>query len=158
MKIFISHQHGDTDLAKEISIRLRSTHGIDIYLDVYDPDASATGDALGEHVRVQLGQCDQLLAVVSAKTAMSWWVPWEIGIATEKDRPIATYARDSAALPVYLKKWPYLTNTAALDRYAEVAKQTASKSELRKAYLAEASVRKDIVTDHYRRLRAALGQ
>ena len=158
MKIFISHQRADSDLAMEIAGRLRSPHGIDVYLDVYDPDATTTGDALGDHIRTQLGLCQQLLAVVSARTAASWWVPWEIGIATEKERPIATYSRESTALPVYLKKWPYLSSIAALDKYAAVVKKTSETTELRKAYLAEANVRKDIVGDHYRRLRAALGQ
>src|SRR6478735_12264138 len=139
MKIFISHQKLDGALAGQIASRLKVVHQIDVYLDLIDPAVSKTGDKLGEHLREQLGKCDQLLAVVSAKTKESWWVPWEIGISTEKDQPIATYAGDNTLLPEYLRKWPYLKNDSDLDAYAAASKQASGTYNLRKSYKSESA-------------------
>lgn len=57
MKVFISHQQSDSQLASSIAYRLRTTHDLDCYLDVVDPDASKSGDALGEYLRDEIGTC-----------------------------------------------------------------------------------------------------
>lgn len=158
MKIFISHQKADTELAASISYRLRTIHQIDSYLDVIDPVAQQAGDELGEHIRAELGRCTQLLAVVSLSTKASWWVPWEIGIATEKDQPIATYAGEATPLPEYLKKWPYLRSQKDLDEYATVSKSAASTYRVRKSYLTEEVARRGSTVEFYKALRARLGQ
>jgi TIR domain len=121
MKVFISHQRADSELATRISSRLFSVHKIDTYLDVIDPSI-AQGTSLADHVRAQLGKCTQLLAVVSDATRNSWWVPWEIGIATEKDYPLATYAESVTVVPEYMRRWPYLQTNADLDLYAAASK------------------------------------
>ncbi|MGE4341030.1 MAG: toll/interleukin-1 receptor domain-containing protein [Pigmentiphaga sp.] len=113
MKIFISHQQVDSELALSLSKCLLATHGIQTYLDVIDPAVSPSGDALADHVKDELDKCRQLLAVVSDATRVSWWVPWEIGIAMEKDFPLATYAGGYTAVPDYLRKWPYLRSTGS---------------------------------------------
>ncbi|HYE33861.1 toll/interleukin-1 receptor domain-containing protein [Methylocaldum sp.] len=158
MKVFISHQKVDSELAGGIAKRLHETHQIECYLDIIDPNASQAGDELGEHLRNELGKCTQLMAVVSENTKSSWWVPWEIGVATEKDYPIATFARDNTPLPEYLKKWPYLKTAADLDEYAKVTKTIANTLKLRKSYLTEASARRSSTQEFYRILRGTLGQ
>lgn len=158
MKVFISHQRADADLAGSIAYRLRYVHQIDSYLDVIDPNANQAGDELGEYIRYQLSTCTQLMAVVSANTKTSWWVPWEIGVATEKDQPIATYAGDNTSLPEYLRKWPYLRSTPDLDAYAAVSKSAASTFNLRKGYINESQARRNSTQEFYKSLRARLGQ
>lgn len=158
MKVFVSHQQTDTLLAKRIAAHLWESHGISCYLDVIDPYVGNTGPSIGEYVRAQLDSCDQLLAVVSANTKQSWWVPWEIGIATEKDQPIATYAGDNTALPEYLLKWPYLRSIADLDSYAAASRQASTVFRQRRAQqLNESRSRQDSTAEFYRVLRSRLG-
>jgi hypothetical protein len=117
MKIFLSHKQDDSNLATLIARQLR-THHHEVYLDVVDTNFAKDGDDLGEYIRGKLGECDSLLAVISAATSTSWWVPWEIGVATEKNHPLSTYLGDSSAPPEYLRKWPVLRTLRDLDRFA----------------------------------------
>ena len=158
VKVFISHQRADSALALGIERRLRTGHGIDAYLDVIDPSASTAGDDLGEHVRRELGRCTQLLAVVSEATRTSWWVPWEIGVATEKDYPLATYADGGGALPEYLRRWPYLRDQVDLDRYAAASKAASRDLATKRTYLNESVARERSTKEFFRTLRASLGQ
>jgi TIR domain len=158
MKIFLSHQKQDSEVASRIASRLRIWHSIDCYLDVIDPLASQTGDLLGEYIRAQLSTCSQLMAVVSEYTKTSWWVPWEIGIATEKDYPISTYAAGNCELPIYLKKWPYLKSDADLDTYAKISKDRERDAIVKQAYLKEAEVRARTTREFHQSLKRALGQ
>lgn len=145
-------------LATNIAARLSQRHGIASYLDVVDLEAHKAGDALGEYVRMQMSACTQLLAVVSEATKSSWWVPWEIGVATEKDFPLATFAGGRAILPEYLRRWPYLQSDADIDRYAEASK-AANQSRLVKSHTADAaSARRTSTQQFFRTLRGSLGQ
>ena len=157
MKVFISHQRADSTLAGNVALRLKPIIR-SIALDLIDPEASKTGDKLGEHLREQLGLCTQLLAVVSQNTKSSWWVPWEIGISTEKDQPIATYAGDNTTLPEYLRKWPYLRSNVELDEYAQVSKAAEQTFNREKSFKVEARARQTSTQQFYRDLRARLGQ
>lgn len=157
MKVFISHQRADTTLALSIQQRLSIRHGIASYLDVIDPDAGTATD-LGAHVKAELSKCTQLLAIVSEATKLSWWVPWEIGIATEKDYPLATFAGGSAVLPEYLRKWPYLRSDADLDRYAEASKTAVREFVTKRGYLTESVARERSTKEFFRVLRGSLGQ
>jgi hypothetical protein len=158
MRVFVSHQKRDAELAAAVTQRLRAVHAIDCYLDLIDPDATSTGDELGEYLRRQLSACTQLMAVVSVNTKDSWWVPWEIGIATEKDYPISTYAGDQTTLPSYLKKWPYLRSSGELDIYAREAKKAEQQLTIRKYQLNESQARRATTSEFHKGLRTALGQ
>jgi hypothetical protein len=160
MKVFISHQLTDSGLAGRIDTRLRLTHGISTYLDQRDPNASAAGDDLGEYLRRTLGTCSHLLAVVSPATQGSWWVPWEIGVATEKDYPISTFSGGpTSSLPEYLRKWPYLKNDAELDVYvakARVAERSVVLSE--QMGRSRTASQRTATRDFHTSLKSALGQ
>lgn len=158
MKIFISHQKADSQIALGISRRLTIVHGIESYLDVIDPNVGTSGDDLADHVRAELGRCTQLLAVVSEATRASWWVPWEIGIAAEKDFPLATFAGGHTPLPDYLKKWPYLRTDGDLDRYAEASKTAARDFTINLRHLKESVARERSTKEFFRVLRASLHQ
>jgi hypothetical protein len=164
MKVFISHQQADSAKAAEVARHLKNRHGIDSYLDVVDPKiGSHSGPDLADHVRAQMDTCDSLLAVVSYETAKSQWVPWEIGIATEKDFPLATFANTYLPLPEFLQKWPYMTSLAELDQYAYAVNKMASNSRtsvLAKSYSRETFTQTNRATtrEFYRNLRAGLGR
>lgn len=87
-KIFISHKKEDSDQANTIAFQLRR-NGVDVYLDVLDPRLQDGGEELSNYLQDRLSQCTHLLAVLSYNTRLSWWVPFEIGIATEKQYPIS---------------------------------------------------------------------
>ena len=146
------------DLALRLAIRLQATHGITSYLDVIDSTLDLSSDNLTDHVRTELGKCTQLLAVVSEATHASWWVPWEIGIASEKNFPLATYDGGKTSIPDYLRKWPYLRSTVDLDHYAAASKIAASEFQKKRAYIVESMARESSVKDFYRILRGSLGQ
>jgi TIR domain len=158
MKVFISHQQADYVLAGKISAYLKINHQMDSYLDLIDPNASKAGDQLGEYLRDVMGKCTQLMAVVSENTKNSWWVPWEIGVATEKDHPIATFAGDNTELPIYLKKWPYLKTNNDLDAYAIASKAAMNQFNLRKSFTTDSVNRHSSTQEFYRSLRASLRQ
>lgn len=164
MKVFISHKREDANKAHEIATRLKNLHRIESYLDVIDPLIGIhDGPALAEHVQKQMDTCDSLLAVVSTATATSQWVPWEIGIATEKGFPLATYANTLMPLPEFLQKWPYLKSDADLDKYARAVNQMVGRnrvSALSKTYSREAfdNSMRTTSREFYRNLKADLGR
>lgn len=157
MKIFISHKSLDAALAIRVRDRLLVVHQIQSYLDVVDPALDKKGEDLAAYLRERMGSCTQLLAVVSAATQTSQWVPWEIGVATEKEFPLATYS-DGARPPEFLAKWPFMTNFAQLDVYAEVSKSSNSLFESRKFTATAATARGDAVRSFYSSIRSRLGQ
>lgn len=157
IKVFISHKLEDAQQAKAIAERLRKVHQIDSYLDVLDPMIGRTGEELARYVREKLTSCTQLLAVISSATKDSWWVPWEIGVASEKDYPLATYG-GTAALPDFLKKWPVLRNDQHLDAYARASQQTDRERLLLERTVTASSARKSATQTFYRTLRSQIGQ
>lgn len=102
MPVFISYRHTDRVQAMAINARLKQAN-IKTYLDVLDAESQTTDDITGVITR-NITDCTHLLAVVSEKTAQSWWVPFEIGEATISNRRICSYQIGPSALPLYLDK------------------------------------------------------
>jgi len=157
IKVFISHKLEDAGQAKLISDRLRNVHNVDTYLDVLDPTIGRNGEELAQYVRERLASCTQLLAVISPLTKDSWWVPWEIGVASEKEYPLATYG-GAATLPDFLKRWPVLRNEQHLDAYARSSKSADSNRVLLERTVTASTARKSATQDFYRSLRSQIGQ
>jgi hypothetical protein len=159
MKIltFISHKLEDAPVAVGVQRRLKDHHGIDCYLDVLD-DTKKNGPELTDYLKAKLRECNNLLAIISDKTKGSWWVPWEIGVASEREYPLATVALGGVSVPEYLRKWPYLQNERELDLYAQTAKETLGR--LVEARFAEAphSTRKSAATGFFSTLSSRLGR
>jgi hypothetical protein len=158
MKVFISHQKADSDIAGAVAARLQVPHQIDSYIDLIDVNLAKSGESLGDYLRSEMGRCTQLIAIVSGNTKLSWWVPWEIGIATEKDFPLATYLGDNTATPEYLQKWPYLRSIADVDQYARASKSAEATFKSKRSILTEDRARRTATSDFFRTLRASLGQ
>lgn len=126
-RIFISHKKEDSDLAANIAYIMAANH-IEYYLDVLDPNITSDGQQLTDHLRGNLNKCTHLLVVLSEKTKLSWWVPFEIGLATEKEYPISTYMKslNYREFPDYLRSWPVLKNNIDLTEYIRVVSRTTT--------------------------------
>lgn len=157
MKVFVSHKKEDQYIASSVADRLKR-NGADVYLDVIDPDAHKAGDDLADYLRDALSKCTDLMVVVSARTKESWWVPWEIGVASEKEYPLSTFAGENCELPLYLKKWPYLRTLPDVDTYVDVSKAARKTVVDRYSYKTASEIQPMIVKQFNRSLRAALGQ
>jgi hypothetical protein len=157
IKVFISHQKADSAKAAAIAYRLKSQHSIESYLDVIDPYLGK-GEDLALHIQVEMSKCTQLLAVVSEATRTSSWVPWEIGVATEKEFPLATFTDGTTPPPEFLRKWPYLRSMADLDIYAQASKTTEQSFIRRRSTLTEDVARVRSTREFFDTLRKGLGQ
>jgi hypothetical protein len=121
MPVFISYRHSDRPHAIAINSRLNQAN-IKTYLDVLDPESQTTEDITGVITR-NITECTHLLAVVSERTAHSWWVPFEIGEATISNRRICSFKTGPAELPLYLDKWPKLSIDKDLDFFIDAYRE-----------------------------------
>lgn len=161
-KIFISHKNEDSSIAHTIASQLRR-NGIEVYLDVLDPQLQSNGEDLSNYLQDKLSQCTHLMAVLSYSTRLSWWVPFEIGIATEKQFPISSYITigSRSDIPEYLWKWPLLRNPEDLQKYAMLLSKssfTLLNEEKRYWEFSAKGTPKNYAEAFHRRLKLNLGQ
>lgn len=128
MIIFVSHKNSDSAKAAEVAKTLRDG-GHQVYLDLIDDGLKHGTQDLADYLRGRLGQCNSLIAVISSATQSSWWVPWEIGVATERDYPLSSYLTDSATPPEYLKKWPILRSLSDLLQFFALVKSVETREK-----------------------------
>jgi hypothetical protein len=157
MAVFISHKKEDENIAKQVDGALKAK-GIDTYLDILDP---ALIDKMNITTKILSGlnKCSHLLAIVSSKTSESWWVPFEIGVATKGDKRICTYSIvPVSSLPDYLTMWPVVIQISQIELFA--ARYMKDKLILEKAYKTyEASTTLiQTANDFHRLLKGDLGQ
>lgn len=155
--VFISHRGEDGAVAKSIANHLASK-GLGVYLDVIDLALVKDGPELGDYLKARLGECSQLLAVISAATKGSWWVPWEIGVATERNYRIATFLTEGVPTPGYLQKWPYLRTRQDLDKYVVESKHAQVQVLAKSGGVITKRTRAEVARDFHRSLKRALGQ
>lgn len=128
MKVFISHKNTDQLIALRIQNALK-TLGVEAYLDLLDDTITEKGEELTRHIRKQLNECSDILVVLSESTKTSWWVPFEIGMAAQKDLPTVNYLQTGIILPDYLSYWPRLKSELDLAKYV-VARNKARQEVL----------------------------
>ena len=121
MPVFLSHKKEDRIKTLQIASYLGSKKVL-CYVDIFDPELQTTDDITKKLIE-KIGQCTHLMAVVSEHTQISWWVPFEIGVGTEKDRRITSYQLEEVEFPYFLKKWPILKTQADLDKFISFYKQ-----------------------------------
>lgn len=159
-KVFISHKDTDAVVARRVAQRIR-THGLEVYLDVIDPTLRKDGPDLADYLLTKMSQCQQLIAIISRETQDSWWVPWEIGVGSEKNFRMATYATASASsIPDYLRKWPILKSEADVDTYCKTSNKSCNSQQISEPYKGRttASFQKKFSHSFHKDLRSALGQ
>jgi MTH538 TIR-like domain (DUF1863). len=141
-----------------LALALKRFEQVSTYLDVLDPHLLNEAPRLTQHLREALDECTHLLAAVSNNTKNSWWVPFEIGLATEKDYPISTYALDETTLPDYLRKWPYLRTDHDLARYIHAALEELPGGRFMDLRKAGSATRANYAQSFHSRLQRDLGQ
>lgn len=119
MKVFISHKQEDEIPANYVCHHLKKL-GVDAYLDILEGELLFDGEELTKHIRKRLNDCTDILVIMSKNTKESWWVPFEIGMAAQKDFPIVSYLINDVELPDYLSYWPVLRKTTDLMKYVDV--------------------------------------
>lgn len=123
IKVFISHRSVDSADAKAIANELRKMN-IPYYLDVLDSNTIKNGKQLTNHIKAEINDCTDVIVVMSYTTKYSQWVPFEIGMATEQEMPIATFLKDTTELPEFLSYWPRLKKAEDIRQYVLIRKST----------------------------------
>lgn len=132
MKVFISHKQQDAFSANQIANELKALN-VDCYLDLLDPTMEKNGRELTEHIRNNLNQCTDIIVVMSDVTKHSQWVPFEIGMAAQKDMPTATFLMKDVSLPDFLEYWPRLKTPKDIRKYVEIKKKIQQQIILEKS-------------------------
>ena len=101
--VFVSHKSNDTPIAVDV-VRAIQSQGLSAWVDVADPTVQ-DGPDLADHIARVLSRSFSLLAVVTRNTQGSWWVPFEVGIAFDMQKYLASFG-DKALNPTFLAKWP----------------------------------------------------
>ena len=130
MKIFISHKQEDDAVARRLDLEFKH-YNVDTYLDLIDDTISKNGEALTKHIRESLNTCTDIIVVMSEKTRLSQWVPFEVGMSTQKDMPTVTFMVDDVKLPEFLDYWPRLTKFSDVEKYLIAKKRIFSFDESR---------------------------
>lgn len=132
VKVFISYANVDRDVVEQIERRLQSRE-IDVGIDY---QAIALGDPIDKTVRQEIRSCDILLVVVSPASLKSAWVPYEIGLATDRTpriRVIPFLTHPALDVPLYLKPYRHAKSIdelmAFLDSEVSNASQKAADSQ-----------------------------
>ena len=131
--IFISHKKEDETKALEIHSYLEQK-GVDSYIDVLDPNISY--ENVTERIIEQLRNATHLIVVFSEHTKGSMWVPFELGVAYERNNGIGIYlwpdnAYLSIQLPEYLYEFPIMETQDDLDKYIELYRESRIITESR---------------------------
>ncbi|WP_252218887.1 MULTISPECIES: toll/interleukin-1 receptor domain-containing protein [unclassified Clostridium] len=157
MTIFISHKNEDSNIASIICNKLNDL-GVCAYLDLLEGDLTFDGEKLTNHIKGRLNSCTDLLVVMSKETQKSWWVPFEIGMASQLDFPIVSYLTDKVSLPEYLSYWPALKELADLPKYISAKNSILNENTTyKKSYNSEKYTSKHSQTDaFYKKLKNIL--
>ena len=160
-KVFISHKDVDEPLAEKVAQRVRKNR-MGVYLDSVDPALERDGPGLADYLLERMNECEQLIAVVSAATSSSWWVPWEIGVGSEKGFRMASFSERLVELPTYLEKWPSLHSLNDVDVYCKYSTATEERVSVEaRVNLSEAArmrTQKRHAGEFHRSLKAALAR
>lgn len=124
MKVFISHKDCDSQLAIQINNYL-TRKGVITYLDALDNSIDLTRGSkeLTNYLRNEIQDSTDILVIMSEDTKNSWWVPFEIGMASDQNLPIVTFLRDYVPLPEYLDYWPCIRSLNDIDKYINITKR-----------------------------------
>lgn len=101
---------------------------MECYLDLLDNSITESGKVLTDHIRANLNDCTDIIVVMSNVTRFSQWVPFEVGMAVQKDMPTAAFLKEDVSLPDFLQYWP------RLKKYTDIKKYVLTRNEVDKEY------------------------
>jgi hypothetical protein len=157
MAVFISYQRADEARALAVTAYLKKT-GIPCFFDLLEPGLTREKDAdVTNIIRKGLANCSHLMAIISEATKLSWWVPFEIGAATETDKRISSFRIGFVDLPHYLEIWPVLSSDRDLDMFIRVYKKDSVVEQSLKAFSDSTLPAVKTATEFHRVLKTQLG-
>ena len=124
--VFVSHTTNDDSLAEEVAKCIRS-FGLTAWVDSDFMAPEDDGPGMASKIKRVIGRSYCLLAVVTSATSKSWWVPFEIGVASDKNRFLSTYGDPTVTLPSFLAAWPRVRSHNELHLWCEDVKQKKDK-------------------------------
>ncbi len=155
MKVFVSHKEEDRSAALLV-LETLFDNGIDAYIDVLDDLLVGDGKTLTDHIKNQLNNCSDIIVVISAKTRLSWWVPFEIGMSAQVDMPTASFIQTGVELPSYLTYWPRLRTVSDIEQYVRIRKRVAEVMQSKYGDRDSPSRRRAETEEFYSRLKQVL--
>ena len=123
--VFVSHKSSDAPLAIEVAREIQRCN-LSVWLDVAFLHPSEDGPQLAAKIRQVISRSFSLMAIITHSTKDSWWVPFEIGLAFELDRYLASYGH-ADDLPSFICQWPRVPNQEALADWCRAIKQLERK-------------------------------
>lgn len=106
--VFVSHTTQDDALADTVARCIQGC-GLTAWVDSDYMEPKEDRPDMAEKIRDVIDSSFSLLVIVTKATNSSWWVPFEIGIASEKRRFLSAYGKN-LELPSFLENWPHLHN------------------------------------------------
>ncbi len=130
--IFISHKKEDEHVAIALGNYIMDVLGKDIYLDIYDCDLSEAVSvendvAIVQSIQNGISCSTHLVCIISDKTKVSWWVPYEIGYAETNlkslngDLIASAKVTNISDIPSFLKVKRTLSSTRELVNFLKIS-------------------------------------
>ena len=98
--VFVSHTTSDDNLADGVASCIR-TCGLTAWVDSDYLASHDDGPGMASKIKRVIGRSYCLLAIVTNATNASWWVPFEIGVASETNKFLSTYGSPRVPLPSF---------------------------------------------------------
>lgn len=124
--VFVSHTTNDDDLADTVATCIRSCD-LTAWVDSDYLASHEDGPGMASRIKQVIGRSYCLLAIVTSATTSSWWVPFEIGVASERDKYLSTYGNPRLTLPSFLSVWPRVKDDTELRSWCSAIKQQMVK-------------------------------
>jgi hypothetical protein len=103
-RVFISYSSVDDVLARDIASVLDSL-GVHYFLDQKD---ISWGQPFSKEIEDALGECLEVIVIISPASLKSQWVPFEVGIAKAKGKRVLPFlAHPSVDIPSFLSEFHY---------------------------------------------------
>lgn len=122
--IFISYNRKDGSIAQKVGDWINANDGFTSRIVGFSDSDLDDGIKLTDMLLSEIASCKQIMAVVSRNTVRSWWVPWEIGVGSEKRFKMSSYVIDEdfseslvRSLPEYITMNPILGTKDDVDEY-----------------------------------------
>lgn len=118
--VFVSHKSDDKEKAEDVA-RCIVTSGLSVWIDTVDIGGTADDKEMVRRIDAAIARASSLIAVVTQVTNESWWVPFEIGLAYEKEKQLASYCErpHQVEFPSFLWSWPLVRNHSDLHRWCQ---------------------------------------
>ena len=123
--IFISYNNKDQQEAQRVGSWIDANEGFRSHIVGFSNTDLNNGIKLTDMLLGHIASCQQIMVVVSKDTAGSWWVPWEVGVGSEKKFKMSSYFVDSLSenivkqLPEYIMMNPILGSKEDVDDYCD---------------------------------------